>query len=94
VWAPDARVPTIGTYVGDIRTWQGALDYIACLNTNNYLGPNDRRLPDRKAMRNLIHYGMEEIKSREWKVESGGSTRKSKVLFGFSLDYQRDYQGG
>ena len=28
------------------KTWQGALDYVVCLNTNQYLGYNDWRLPN------------------------------------------------
>lgn len=37
-------------------TWGEALDYINCLNSNNYLGYNDWRLPNRKEIRSLIDY--------------------------------------
>jgi len=48
-WAKDAGTPTVSgtpTCTGGAKTWQGALDYVACLNTNNYLGHNDWYLPN------------------------------------------------
>jgi hypothetical protein len=38
-------------------SWQEALDYVKCLNTKNYLGYSDWRLPNRKELRSLINYG-------------------------------------
>lgn len=61
VWAPEAGASTFGSCTGGPRTWQEALDYISCLNTNNYLGHNDWRLPNRKELRSLIHYGQSNI---------------------------------
>ena len=57
MWTKDANVPgpsncNPGTY----KTWQGLLDYIICLNDNNYLGYHDWRLPNRKELRSLIDY--------------------------------------
>ena len=56
-WTKDANAPgpsvcTPGTY----KLWLGALDYVACLNDNSYLGYNDWRLPNRKELRSLIDY--------------------------------------
>jgi hypothetical protein len=45
-WTKDAGTPTVGTCSGGIKTWQEALDYVACLNSNNYIGHNDWRLPN------------------------------------------------
>src|SRR5208282_3767292 len=42
--------------VGGETTWQGALNYVACLNTNNYLGHNDWRLPNIIELRSLTDY--------------------------------------
>lgn len=38
-------------------TWQHALDYVAKLNADNYLGFNDWRLPNRNEIRSLVNYG-------------------------------------
>jgi hypothetical protein len=37
-------------------SWQGALDHVACLNTNAFLGRTDWRVPNRKELRSLIDY--------------------------------------
>ena len=36
--------------------WQQALDHVACLNTNTYLGRSDWRLPNRKELQSLTDY--------------------------------------
>jgi hypothetical protein len=56
IWAPDAGTPDFGTCTGGSKTWQEALDYVSCLNNNNYLGHNDWRLPNRKELYSLIDY--------------------------------------
>jgi hypothetical protein len=38
------------------KNWQEALNYIACLNNNNYLGVSDWRLPNRKEMLSLVRH--------------------------------------
>jgi len=53
MWTKDASAPTVGTCAGGSKTWQGALNYVACLNTNSYLGHNDWRLPNRKEIYSL-----------------------------------------
>jgi len=37
-------------------TWQHALDYVAKLNSENYLNHNDWRLPNRRELRSLVDY--------------------------------------
>jgi hypothetical protein len=64
VWAPDGNLmptrnagwDTDGTDDGRV-TWQHALDYVAKLNTDIYLGHNDWRLPNRKELKSLVNYG-------------------------------------
>jgi hypothetical protein len=60
IWAGDAGAPPVSgttSCVGGSLTWQGALDYVACLNANNYLGHSDWRLPNRREQRTLFDYG-------------------------------------
>jgi len=45
VWMPDGSTPSIGNCAGGKKSWIGALDYVACLNANGYLGYSDWRLP-------------------------------------------------
>jgi Protein of unknown function (DUF1566) len=57
MWTKNADAPgpsacNPGTYM----TWQGALNYVACLNVNNYLGHNDWRLPNRTELRSLSDF--------------------------------------
>jgi hypothetical protein len=37
-------------------TWQQALDHVACLNSSNFLGHSDWRLPNRKELHSLSDY--------------------------------------
>ena len=54
-WTKDANAPgPTACGLGTSKTWQGALDYVACLNTNSYFGHNDWRLPDRKELYSLV----------------------------------------
>lgn len=58
MWTKDGNAPgPAACSPGAAKTWQGALDYVACLNTNSYLGYTDWRLPNRKDMRSLVNYG-------------------------------------
>ncbi|MBF0539421.1 MAG: DUF1566 domain-containing protein, partial [Nitrospirae bacterium] len=57
VWTKDAGTPTVGSCTGGAKTWQGALDYVACLNAANYLGHNDWRLPNINELESLVNAG-------------------------------------
>ena len=58
IWTKNATAPgPAGCNAGTSMTWKQALDYVKCLNTNNYLVHNDWRLPNRKELRSLINYG-------------------------------------
>ena len=57
IWTKDANAPGPSACgPGAIKNWQGALDYVACLNTNRYLGYNDWHLPNRKELKSLVNY--------------------------------------
>ncbi len=53
IWYKDGSTPAFQTCQSGTKQWQGALDYVACLNTNSYLGHNDWRLPNRKEIYSL-----------------------------------------
>jgi hypothetical protein len=58
VWSRDGKAPgpavcNPGTY----KTWQEALDYVKCLNSNSYLGKRDWRLPNRNELASLVNRG-------------------------------------
>jgi hypothetical protein len=57
VWTKAAGTPTVGSCAGGTKTWQESLDYVACLNTNNYLGHNDWRLSNKNELKSLINAG-------------------------------------
>ncbi|MBF0538636.1 MAG: DUF1566 domain-containing protein [Nitrospirae bacterium] len=54
MWTKDASTPLVGACPGGIKTWQEALDYVKCLNTGNYLGYNNWRLPNTRELNSLI----------------------------------------
>ena len=63
VWAPNGNIMAIrdphwekqSPAADGAVTWQHALDYIAKLNTENYLGHNDWRLPNFKELGSLVN---------------------------------------
>ncbi len=57
MWTKDGSTPTAGSCTGGAINWTSALNYVACLNTSNYQGHNDWRLPNRTELRSLINYG-------------------------------------
>jgi hypothetical protein len=57
MWQQDGSTPTVGLCTGGSTNWQGALNYVACLNTNNYLGHNDWRLPNLNELQSLMNDG-------------------------------------
>ncbi|TLM60122.1 MAG: DUF1566 domain-containing protein, partial [Deltaproteobacteria bacterium] len=56
IWAKDASTPSVGGCSGGVKTWQGALDYVACLNSNSYLGYKDWQLPNVNQMSSLLGF--------------------------------------
>jgi len=54
VWMHRANTPTQVPCTGGRKTWQEALDYVACLNAQGYGGASNWRLPNRKELYSLI----------------------------------------
>ncbi len=56
VWSGDGRAPgPVECGPGTRKTWQEALDHVACLNAGRYLGKSDWRLPNRKELASLVN---------------------------------------
>jgi len=71
IWPKDGSTPTIGSCTGGAMTWQGALDYVACLNTNNYIGHSDWRLPNINELESVVNAGRSNTDT--WLNEQGFS---------------------
>ena len=62
IWTKDGNAPgSSACSPATTKTWQGALDYVACLNTNSYLGYTDWRLPNVNELKSLVHAGQSSI---------------------------------
>ncbi|MDD5434279.1 MAG: DUF1566 domain-containing protein [Nitrospira sp.] len=56
MWTQDAKTPgPVDCSPATTKTWQEALDYVACLNTNGYLGYSDWKLPNINELESLIN---------------------------------------
>lgn len=75
MWAGDAGIPTFGSCTGSYKLWQGALDYVACLNAGNYLGHNDWRLPNLNELESLVNYERDSMSS--WLNTQGFSNARN-----------------
>jgi hypothetical protein len=93
MWAQDAQADTESGCLpgGDsLLTWQESLDYVKCLNTQNYLGYPDWRLPNVVEMRSLLDL------SRELPALPVGHTfshvaQDSDGYWTSSTNFHRDY---
>jgi YVTN family beta-propeller protein len=72
VWAKDGGTPTVGSCTGGAKTWQEALDYVACLNSTNYLGHTDWRLPNINELVSLAN-NYKESRLDNWLYSQGFS---------------------
>jgi hypothetical protein len=76
IWTKDGKAPgPAACGPGTPKTWQGALDYVQCLNTNHYLNRNDWHLPNRKELWSLFHAG--QPNSAVWLTTQGFSDVQS-----------------
>jgi hypothetical protein len=56
-WARDAGTPEFGNCPGGRKDWLGGLNYVSCLNQNNYLGHTDWRMPNFNELSSLANRG-------------------------------------
>lgn len=76
MWTKDGNAP--GPAVcspATTKTWQDALDYVACLNTNSYLGYTDWHLPNVNELESLVNAG--ELNTAVWLNTQGFSNAQS-----------------
>ena len=98
IWAPNGNLmPTrdnnwdADETANDGRvTWQHALDYVAKLNAENYLGHNDWRLPNRKELKSLVNYG--QSNTATW-LNTQGFTNAQAYGYWSSTSYTRNANG-
>ena len=65
IWTQNGNAPgPAGCSPKVDKTWQQALDYVTCLNTNNYLEHNDWRLPNSEELSSLINNS--EANTADW----------------------------
>lgn len=76
-WSKDGTVPFTGCGAGQ-KTWQEALAYVDCLNTNSYLNSNSWRLPNLYELQSLVNLG----------IPDNASWLSS---FGFNFDNNKGY---
>ena len=89
MWSKDAGTPANGTCTGGAMAWQAALNYVACLNGNNYLGHSDWRLPNINEIESLAHIGV--ASSSAWLTSQGfintGASYWSSTTYAASTGY-------
>jgi len=57
MWTKDGYAPgPVACSPGEDKTWEEALDYVDCLNSDGYLGHDDWRLPNRNELRSLVNH--------------------------------------
>jgi uncharacterized protein len=76
MWTRGGSAPGPASCKGSsLKNWQQALDYAACLNTNNYLGHNDWRVPNINELESLVHAG--QAGPSDWLSSQGFTNVKS-----------------
>jgi hypothetical protein len=84
MWTVDSNTPGPAACVPAVtKTLQEAIDYIACLNTNGYLGYRDWRLPNRKELFSLTDY--EQVVSSTWVSTQGFSNVQDFYCYDYWL---------
>ena len=88
MWTQDGNAPgPSACSPGTTKTWQDALDYVACLNTNSYLGYTDWRMPNVNEHESLIN--AEQPNSSTWLNTQGFSNVQSDYYWSST-----SYSGG
>ena len=89
IWAQDGGTSAFTTCAGGTKTWQGALDYVKCLNQNNYKGSSDWRLPNINEFDSLINIGVTD--PGQWLIDKGFTSIKDDYWTSSTFINFRDY---
>jgi len=96
VWAPNGNLMSTrdshwekqGPASDGTVTWQHALDYVAKLNAENYLGHNDWRLPNIKELKSLINVA--QPNTAAWLNNQGFTNAQAGDFYWSSTSYTND----
>lgn len=96
VWAPNGNLMPIrdpnwdkqGPAANGAVTWQHALDYVAKLNAENYLGHNDWRLPNFKELESLVNNA--QPNTAAWLNNQGFTNAQAGDFFWSSTSFASD----
>ena len=93
MWTKDGKSPgPAACGAAESKTWQAALDYVACLNATAYLGYSDWRLSDVKELKSLVNgdqrnsaewlntQGFKDVQTNCYWTSSEDKTNKPKAL--------------
>lgn len=83
----DPHWKQVQTFVGAV-IWQHALDYVAKLNAEKYLGHNDWRLPNFKEIESLVNNA--QTNTAEWLNSQGFSNVRASDFYWSSTSYTND----
>jgi hypothetical protein len=94
-WTENAETPGNNLYscsaLNITVNWQTALDHVACLNSRNFLGYNDWRLPNINEIESLIH--SEYADSTGW-LQSQGFINVWGAYWSSTTDLNPDFPNG
>ena len=93
MWSKDGNTPgPAACNPGAAKNWQGALDYVACLNANNYLDYSDWRLPNANELGSLVNAGQSNIAS--WVNTQGFTNAQSYYYWSSTPSSYKSYGFG
>ncbi len=99
IWTRNANAkgPAVCTPPAATLIWQGALDYVKCLNTSGYLGFTDWRLPNILELRSLVNtvqpdtslwlttLGFTEVQTEAWYWSSSSAADGPSSAWGVGM---------
>ena len=73
IWTKNGNLPAA------TKNWQAALDYVAALNSSNYLGHNDWRLPNSNELESLVNKQQPDMAT--WLISQGFANVQSDYSY-------------